>query len=118
MWSTPSSKPLRSKHQDLCLEFCCQLLNNLKHHSDHVIFSDKKTFTVDPTFNKQNDCIICFDKEDHDLRNVSKTKHLASIMMLGVMASTGEKMAPIWFPVWYRLTAADYLEVLSDKVLP
>ncbi len=73
---------------------------------------------MDPVFNKQNDRIICFDNTDHNIRNISKTKHPASVMMLGVVASTGEKMAPIWFPTGYRLMAADYLDVLSNKVLP
>ncbi|QQP35795.1 Uncharacterized protein FKW44_020680 [Caligus rogercresseyi] len=28
---------------------------------------------------------------------------------VGIVASTGDKMPPIWFPTGYRLTGADYL---------
>eukprot|EP00096_Caligus_rogercresseyi_P010004 TRINITY_DN3514_c0_g1_i1.p1 TRINITY_DN3514_c0_g1~~TRINITY_DN3514_c0_g1_i1.p1 ORF type:complete len:218 (-),score=41.98 TRINITY_DN3514_c0_g1_i1:566-1219(-) len=113
-------RPLLSqRHQDLRLERCGKLLNSLKHHGDRVIFfSDEKTFTVDPVINKQNDRVVCFNKEDYNIRNVTTTKHPASVMMLGIVASTGDKMAPIWFDTGYKLTAADYLEILKTKVLP
>ena len=39
-------------------------------------------------------------------------------MMVGVVASNGEKMPPVWFPTGQRLTAADYKEILEFKVLP
>eukprot|EP00095_Tigriopus_kingsejongensis_P001128 snap_masked-scaffold1099_size62903-processed-gene-0.6 protein:Tk01128 transcript:snap_masked-scaffold1099_size62903-processed-gene-0.6-mRNA-1 annotation:"kinesin-like protein kif3a isoform x2" len=83
-------RPLLSqRQQDLRLERCGTLLNSLKHHKRRVIFySDEKTFTVDPVINKQNDRVICFGKEDYNIRNVSTTKHPASVMMLGVVAST------------------------------
>ncbi|XP_059079978.1 uncharacterized protein LOC131878096 [Tigriopus californicus] len=107
---------LSKGHQEVRVQRCGRLLNDLKHHGNWAIFfSDKKTFMVDPVFNKQNDRIICFSKDQASIRNVTKTKHPASVMMLGVVASTGDKMAPIWFPSGYRLTAADYLEVLSTK---
>ncbi|QQP34859.1 Putative transposable element [Caligus rogercresseyi] len=56
-------------------------------------------------------------KERCHIRTITKTKHPASVMMLGVVASTGGEMAPIWFPVGYRLTAADYLMVMKDKTM-
>jgi len=95
------------------------LLNNLKNHGNRVvIFSDEKTFTVDPVMNKQNDRVVSFGQDVSEYRNVSTTKHPASVMMLGVVASNGLKMPPIWFPTGYRLTAANYKEVLEEKVLP
>lgn len=110
---------LTQRLQELRLERSKRLLNNLKHNGDRVIFfSDEKTFTVDPVYNKQNDRVICFGDTSLAARNVSKTKHPASVMMLGIVASTGEKMPPVWFPTGYRLTAADYLEILKTKILP
>ena len=36
-----------------------RLLNDLRNHVNRiVIFSDEKTFTVDPVLNKQNDRIV------------------------------------------------------------
>ena len=96
-----------------------RLLNDLKNHGNRiVVFSDEKTFTVDPVVNKQNDCIVSFGQDTSELRNVSTTKHPASVMMLGVVASNGEKMPPVWFPRGYRLTAAAYKDVLVTKILP
>ena len=39
-------------------------------------------------------------------------------MMLGVVASNGENVPPLWFPRDYRLTAAAYKGVLVTKILP
>ena len=38
-------------------------------------------------------------------------------MMLGVVASNGEKMPPVWFSRGYRLTAAAYKDALVTKIL-
>ncbi len=113
-------RPLLTKHhQELRVERGQCILNDLKHHGNRVIFfSDEKTFTVDPVINKQNDCIICFEDTPSEARHISKTKHPASVMMLGVVASTGDKMPPIWFSTGYRLNAADYLVILQTKILP
>ena len=53
-----------------------------------------------------------------DVRYVTTTKHPAYAMMLGVVASNGEKMPPVWFKGGYRLTGADYRDILATKVLP
>lgn len=91
----------------------------MKHRSDRVIFfSDEKTFTVDPVVNKRTDRVVCFEDSPSELRHVTRTKHPASVMMLGVVASTGEKMPPVWFDAGYRLNAEDYLTILKTKVLP
>lgn len=96
-----------------------RLLNDLKSHGNRVlIFSDEKTFTVDPVINKQNDRVVSFGQDVSKVRYVSATKHPASVMMLGVVASNGEKMPPVWFKTGYRLNAADYRDILATKVLP
>ena len=51
-------------------------------------------------------------------RYVSTTKHPAFAMMLGVVASYGEKMPSVWFKGRYRLTGANYREIMATKVLP
>ena len=85
---------------------------------DCDFFFDKKTFTLYPIINKQNDRVICFEKSKYSIQNVTMTKYPAPVMMLGVVASNGEKMPSIWFPVGYRLTGDDYLEILETKVKP
>ena len=79
------------------LERSTHLLNNIKNHGNQIlVFSDEKTFTVDPVFNKQNDHIVTFGKDISEICKVSTTKHSASVMMLSVVASNGEKMLPVW----------------------
>ena len=51
-------------------------------------------------------------------RRVSTTKDTASIMMLGVVASNGRKILPVWFELGCRLTSAVYKEVLETQALP
>ena len=54
----------------------CGRLSDLKHHGNRIIiFSDEKTFTVDPVINKQNDRVVGFDKSIFDVRCVSITKY-------------------------------------------
>ena len=62
--------------------------------------------------------MVSFGKDISELRNVSTTKHPASVMMLGVVASNREKMPTVWFPRGYRLTSAAYKDVLVTKILP
>ena len=93
------------------LECSKKLLNNIKNHGNRIIiFSDEKTFTVDPVVNKQNDRAVSFGQDVSEVRNVSTTKQLASVMMLGNVSSNGEKMPPVLFPTGYRLTALDVKE--------
>uniref|UniRef100_A0A0K2UAG9 Uncharacterized protein n=1 Tax=Lepeophtheirus salmonis TaxID=72036 RepID=A0A0K2UAG9_LEPSM len=60
-------------------------------------FSYEKTLTVDPVYNKQNNLVVCIGKADNSIRTVTKTKNPASVVMFGVVASTGEKITPIGF---------------------
>ena len=56
-------------------ERCGHLFNDLKSHGNRIIiFSDEKTFMVDPVVKKQNDRVVGFDT---DISNP------ASVMMLG-----------------------------------
>ena len=81
------------------------LTNNLTSARPHriVFFSDGKTFLVDPSHNPQNDRWIDFmdgPMEEGDLQApqgkfLPRSKHAAGAMMLGAIASTGEKSPPI-----------------------
>ena len=98
---------------------CGRLLNDFKHDGNRIIiFSDEKTFTVDPVINKQNDRVVKFDKSISDVSCVSTIKYPASAMMLGVVASNGDKRAPVWFDVGYRLTASAYNDILASRIFP
>ena len=95
------------------------LPNDFKTHGNWIIiFSDEKTFTVDPVVNKQNERVVSFGKDISEVCNVSTAKHPASVMMLGVVTSNREKMPPVWLDVGYRLTAADYKDILVTKSSP
>lgn len=75
-----------------------RLLSWMKKHDRSTIriFSDKKLWTVDQSRNSRNDRYLAFCVEEVPPINV--TKHPASAMMLGVVASNGKRMPPYWFP--------------------
>ncbi|QQP50881.1 Putative transposable element [Caligus rogercresseyi] len=50
---------------------------------------------------------VCFNKEDYNIRNVTTTDQAPDLR---------DDMAPIWFDTGYKLTAADYLEILKTKI--
>ena len=100
-------------------ERCSRLLNDMKSHGNRdLIFSDEKTFTVDPVINKQNDRVVSFGQDISDICCITTTKHPASVMMLSVVASNGQKMPPVWFKEGYRLTDTYYRNILATKLLP
>ena len=75
------------------------MLNGLKNHGNLIlIFSDEKYFTIDPVFNQQNDWVVTFGNdisEHHRVHRVSVSKRPNSIMIIGVVASNGEKMPSV-----------------------
>ena len=95
-----------------------KLLNNIKNYGNQIIYSRKKSFTIDPVVNKQNDRVVSFGQDVPEMPNVSTTKHPTFVMMLGVVSSNKEKMPTLWFPMSYRLTARDYKNIFKSKVLP
>ncbi|QQP56069.1 Putative transposable element [Caligus rogercresseyi] len=94
------------------LQRCQALLNNLKSATAGrvIIFSDEKTWTVDPVRNRRNDRYLSFGKIDKSARTLTTTKHPASAMSLGFVASNGIAAPLIWFPTGFRLKAADYIK--------
>ena len=92
-----------------------RLLNDLEIHGNWIlIFSDEKTFSVDPVFNKQIDRVVAFRKDVSEYSRVSTNKHLSAIMMLCVVESNREKMHRLW----HRLISPVCKEGLETKVLP
>ena len=110
------------------LERCRGLLNNLKSGAEGRIlfYSNEKTFTVEPYVNRQNDRWVRLGGpeaaanagDQAENRYVTTTKHPATAMLLGVVASTGEVGPPIWYPQGYRLCADAYIDALRTKILP
>ena len=100
-------------------ERCTHLLSDLKSHGNRVIiFLDEKTFTMDPVINKLNNRVLSFGQDISGVRYASTIKHPASAMMLGVVASNKENMPSVWFKGGYRLTGADYREIMATEALP
>ena len=91
------------------------MLNDLKNHGTVLIFFLEKTFTVDPVFKKQNDRIITLRNDVSEHHRMSTIKHPATVMMIAVVASYGEKMPLLWFERGYRQTSAIYKKSLEDK---
>ena len=112
---------LSEKNITARLKRCRSLVNHLKHaQSGRIIFfSDEKNFCVDPVRKSRNDRYIRMEGSEVDedvstaAKFITKTKHPASLMCLGAMASTGEASPPIWFPTRFRLSASNYQEVLK-----
>ena len=109
------------------LERARKLLNKLKEsgYAGRIVFySDEKNFVVDPVYNAQKDWYINFfesDKDEEDCgdgRYIARSKHPASALLLGAVASTGEVSPPIWFPTGFRLAADAFIEVLNKTLVP
>jgi inhibitor of nuclear factor kappa-B kinase subunit alpha len=94
------------------------LLSKLKKlpESTVKIFSDKKMFTVDQVYNRRNDrCIV---NKGESATPVPKTKHPAGVMVLGIVASDGKKLDPIFIPSGLKVNTEVYIDLLSTKLLP
>ena len=66
--------------------------------------------------NRQNDRWLCEDPSD--VPTVMHRKFPASVMVLGVVSSEGHVMPPYFFPKGLRISADDYINVLSTVVKP
>ena len=95
------------------------LINDLKSTPARrlIIFSDEKTWTVNPVRNRRNDRDLSLEEENESAFTLSKTKHPATVMSLDFVASNGAVMSVISFPSGYQLTARDYKAKLADKLV-
>ena len=95
------------------------LVNDLKSAGPGriIFFSDEKNFVVDPVFNPQNDRFIRLEDPPSAMgdrcRFMPRSKHPASVMFLGAVASTGEVSPPLWFKEGFRMDAKGYIESLK-----
>lgn len=113
---------LTAAHREARVERSRKLLNSLKHGAaGHVIlFSDEKIFSVDATCNRRNDRWIGGDPEDtpEAARYASTTKHPASVMVFGLVASDGKRMPPVFIPSGVRINTEVYVNILQESVKP
>lgn len=103
------------------LERAKVILNQLKRNRPGIIlFSDEKNFHVDRVLNRRNDRYI--ELPDNPVSASSKfgarTKHPATVMVLGVLGSDGKVCPPIFVPEGLKVTAEVYQRLLKEKVLP
>ena len=80
------------------------------------VFSDKKNFTVDTAYNPRT-CRMVVSKEV-EATPVMRHKHPASVMMLGVVGSDGQKMPPYFFKSGLKINTEVYLNVMRRVVKP
>ena len=62
-------------------------------------------FTVEPVINSQNDRVTTFESDVSEYRRVSTTIRPPSVTVLGIVASKGEKLPPVWLQRGCRLTS-------------
>uniref|UniRef100_A0A0K2SY73 Uncharacterized protein n=1 Tax=Lepeophtheirus salmonis TaxID=72036 RepID=A0A0K2SY73_LEPSM len=92
------------------------LLNDLKSHGGRIIvFSDKNNWTVDRSYNVQNDRWLAKVREE--VPAIFTTKFPASMMTLGVICSTSEVMSPFFFSPKERVNAIRYCEVMEKFIM-
>lgn len=109
---------LTEKAKAIRAERCPKLLSFLKHKASSkiLIWVDEKKFVVDAEVNRQNQRVIAFDPSD--VPPVLQTKHPASAMVFGAVASDGTIMDPHFIKAGLRLGTKEYLEILQTVLLP
>lgn len=115
-----------AQQQEKRLERARRLENRLKATDSGkvIIFSDEKLFSVDRRAHRRNTRFLgpASPADARKLppgdRFVYKTKHPASVMMLGVVASDGKRMPAVFIPNGTSVTSAVYIDLLKTKVIP
>lgn len=107
--------------RELRVERCKKIVNFLKRKNPVILFTDESMFTVDPVSNSRTDRYISSlpvkDVADK-YKNVYLTKHPASVMVFGLIASDGKKMDPVFIPQGDKVNTEVYISILSEHVLP
>ncbi len=107
---------LTDNTKNKCLVCATHLLAQ-KCHGIIFFYSNLKNRDIDPVLNRQNDRFVSFSEPDLDNLTVLTTKHLAKVMMLGIMASTGNTMLSYWFPRGTGAMSAECMDILADYVI-
>ena len=66
--------------------------------------------------NRQNSCIIATSPVD--VPPVLRSKHPASVMVFGAVASDWRVIPPHFIPAGLRIDAKEYLAILQDVLIP
>ena len=85
-----------------------------------VGWSDEKIFTVQMSFNRQNDRIYACSLEDIPMsqRTIFRRQHPAQIMVWGMVCDDGRKSPLIVIPQGVKVNTDVYLEMLETIVQP
>lgn len=118
-----ASKQFISERQKLVrLERCRRIISWLKSNGGVVtVFSDEKIFTVDAHISRRNTRYISAAAAadvPSAIRYNKKSKHPASIMVLGVVSSDGQKCPLVYLKSGERMDAARYQQLLQQHVVP
>ena len=70
---------------------------------------------VDGCIYSKTHCVV---PEGDEALPIMRTKHPASVMMLGVVGSDGQKMPPYFFKVGLKINTDVYLWVMAHIVKP
>lgn len=112
---------ITNRIRELRVERCKKIMNYLKRKKTVILFTDESMFTVDPVSNSRTDRYISSlpvkDVPDEH-KNVFLTKHPASVMVFGLVASDGKKMDPVFIPEGDKVNTEVYIGILSKHVLP
>jgi DDE superfamily endonuclease/Transposase len=105
------------------LERAAMLLNRLKHEDKGKvrIFSDEKIFTADAAVNRRNSRYLTglpVAAVDPNIRITPYAKAPLKQMVLGVMASDGQKCPPVFVAAGERINAVIYQDLLRQHVVP
>lgn len=114
-YAQPVAQLVTETQRTTRIERCIGLVNQLKRGSTGVIFfTDEKIFTQDIHVNRRNSRVIARSPDERDDHMVFRSKHPASIMVFGLVASDGKKMPLVMFEPRFRLNTDGYLEVLEQ----
>ena len=89
-----------------------KILAYLEEHPDTIVlWSDEKQWNVDTTVNQQNDRYLAYCIQD--VPEVHRTTRPAGAMMLGVIASDANVLAPLWIDKGTKVDSRVYIENLK-----
>ena len=80
-----------------------------------TVFVDEENFTVDEAANRQNARLIATNPEG--VSTVLRSKHPASVMVLGAVAGDGRVMPPHFVPAGLRISTNEYITILEDVLI-
>ncbi len=86
------------------------------HPKRAILWSDEKLFVVDQVLNRRNRRILV-PAADINLQAAMKSKHPASVMVFGLVASDGNVMPPVFIDAGVKITGPVYRETILQPVM-